>query len=386
MLDGCGDRRHPVAVGGCDGSGNSTLSATGHADMQGPAGVLPVSATVLSRNADLRDGRRGRRRAAGNADGGSDRRPEQRPAAGRCPVGYVGAAIRRQSYIDTVTPTISADTGTARRPRTGPAAGADGAGGRAGSRARCRPARCSDVADHRHARPASSPASTRWPRSPRSGPPSGRRHRSFPALLVVFALVLLAFGLPKLSAADRRHAAHPGRVPRPVSPARSAARRSRSGETTRRLSGSNFSDDPSLARAAAARARSRSCRNKRTCVRRHLEQSKKWSGPWRFDDPGTWPAVLLTTGALALAGCGSSATTASSSTSAAPSSSSASRSAVRVGVDGCGRRGHRDGDRGRRLRRHPRHGAGRAGHLRHHQRRRAGRDGGRAGLRPAHRR
>ncbi len=35
------------------------------------------------------------------------------------------------------------------------------------------------------------------------------------------------------------------------------------------------------------------------------------------------PAVLLTTGALALAGCGSSATTASSSTSAAPNSSSA---------------------------------------------------------------
>ena len=29
---------------------------------------------------------------------------------------------------------------------------------------------------------------------------------------------------------------------------------------------------------------------------------RNWSRPWRFDDPGTWPAVLLTTGALALAG------------------------------------------------------------------------------------
>ena len=82
--------------------------------------------------------------------------------------------------------------------RTGPAVGADGAGHRARSRRRSRPAPCSNVTDRRHRgqrRRRSDPGG----RAGRSADrPSGRHPGHSRVCWCVFALVLLAFGVPKL--------------------------------------------------------------------------------------------------------------------------------------------------------------------------------------------
>src|SRR6185312_12547126 len=83
-------------------SGSSSLTSTGHADIQGPAGVLPVSATVLSGTP-----------VSGSVDPAAAGLPATLTADqiadlnnGRLPVGVRSGASTQSfdvSYIDTVT-------------------------------------------------------------------------------------------------------------------------------------------------------------------------------------------------------------------------------------------------------------------------------------------
>ena len=112
MLDGAGSADITSQSAGGTVSGNSSLSATGHADIQGPAGVLPVSATVLSGTP-----------LSGTVDAAAAGLPATLTADqiadlnnGRLPVGVRSGTSTQPfdvSYIDRVTPTISADSDTA---------------------------------------------------------------------------------------------------------------------------------------------------------------------------------------------------------------------------------------------------------------------------------